>query len=212
MLQNVDLKILRVPAIALAVAIAASVGGSIGSEILMQAQKKEARKESRRAKTMSRKYEAAKVDIKHVGKYYPLFQKLRERGIIGKGDRVQRVEALAEEAKYLNLSSLQYTISPEVNYEPKFNVERSDAQLVGSEMKITMGLLHEEDLIDLLNRLYESQQGIFLVNDCKIVRTVKNVKRNSAAANMDGGCTMQWFNVKSKTDAWNEDEKKKGGT
>jgi hypothetical protein len=209
MQNSIDLKMLRTAAIVLGVSIAVSIVAVSGSEYLEKEQKKTVKKESWRVQQMERKHKAATVDIKHMGTYFPLFQKLRKRGVIGEGDRVHRVEALAEEARNLNLASLQYTIGQPKEFTPQFSYAKSDAQIMTSTMTISMGLVHEEDVTDLLRNLDESSQDLYIVTQCEMIRKVKKIKRFSAAPNLDGGCTLEWINVKSRSGSWAE---KKGGS
>ncbi len=192
MLKHVDLKMIRSMAIALAVACGVATALVMGSVYFADLQEKSFKKESRRVVSMRRKQNVAAIDVKEIGIYFPQFQQLRQRGIIGETDRVDWVETLSEEAKNLNFTSLNYAISPAKEFKLQFSFDQGDAMIMSTDMTLSMNMLHEVDLVDLLDRLEERNKGLSVVNSCQITRDVKKIKRTSAAPNMNGGCTLKW--------------------
>ena len=204
MQDKIDLKLLRTAGIAFLTSIGVTVGLIVGSGYFEDTQKVNVRKESLRVRSMQRKHASATEDIKEVGIYFPQFETLRKRGIVGEADRVKWVETLGKEAKEMNLTSLRYAISPATEFRPKFAFILGDIKPMTSGMTISMDLLHEEDLLNLLARLEESNQGLYIVSDCEMTRTVMKIRRNSAAPNLGGECTLQWFNIQSRSEDWVE--------
>ncbi|MBF0445572.1 MAG: hypothetical protein HQL68_08270 [Magnetococcales bacterium] len=205
MVKHIDVNMIRNMAIAFGVAIAVTTALIMGSAYFAEIQDKSAKNQARRVVQMRQKQNVAAEDVKQIGVYFPQFQLLRQRGVIGVTDRVKWVETLSEEANNLNFSSLKYAISPAVEFKLKFQFDQGDAQVMATAMTLSMDMLHEEDLVDLLERLEGRNQGLYIVNECQITRTNQNIKRNSASPNMSGGCTLKWFNVKSRQGLWDAD-------
>jgi hypothetical protein len=208
MLKHIDVNMIRKTAIALGVAFAVTAAMIMGSAYFADVQDKNAIKQARRVVQMRQKQNVAAEDVKQIGVFFPQFQLLRQRGVIGVTDRVQWVETLSEEANNLNFTSLKYAISPAVEFKLKFKFDQGDAQIMATAMTLSMDMLHEEDLVNLLERLEDRNQGLYIVNECQIIRNTKKIKRNSASPNMNGGCTLKWFNVKSRQGFWDENPAK----
>ncbi|MBF0381353.1 MAG: hypothetical protein HQL69_10065 [Magnetococcales bacterium] len=206
MVHHIDIQMIRKTAIALGVSIAVTSALIFGSTYFADLQAQNAKKQASRVVQMRKKQNVAAEDIKQIDVYFPQFQLLRQRGIIGVTDRVKWVETLSEEANNLNFTSLKYAISPPVEFTIKFKFDQGDAMVMATAMKLSMDMLHEEDLVDLLERLEDRNQGLYIVNECKIERKTKKIMRNSADPNMKGGCTLKWFNIKSRGGFWDEDQ------
>ncbi|MBF0193758.1 MAG: hypothetical protein HQL71_04335 [Magnetococcales bacterium] len=204
MFKHIDLNMIRKTAIALGIAIAVTTALIFGSAYFADLQDKIAKKEARRVVQMRQKQNVAAEDVKQIGVFFPKFQLLRQRGIIGVTDRVKWVETLSEEANNLNFSSLKYAISPATEFKLKFKFDQGDAQVMATDMTLSMDMLHEEDLVNLLERLEYRNQGLYIVNECQITRKADKIKRNSTSPNMNGGCTLKWFNIKSRNGLWDD--------
>ena len=67
-------------------------------------------------------------------------------------------------------------------------------------MKIQLRLLHEEDLLNFINRLQREAKAMDLVRGCKLVRPPAT---NSAggAVQLNAECTMEWVTLRRATGA-----------
>ncbi len=77
-----------------------------------------------------------------------LFNALKSRGVIGEEQRLEWVELLKEIRERHRLIELRYEISPQ---QPLEKAPSGNFALYASTMKLQLSLLHEEDLIRLLD-------------------------------------------------------------
>ncbi len=202
----IDWKTIRVPGILFLVALALCFGAIEGGIYYQDAQKKILRKETRRLKKMQRKHNMAASDIEQVHVNYPRFQEMEQRGIIGVENRIAWVENLTLQARGMHLKTLTYAISPPRDWAPSFMKMSGDVGVYVSDMTLEARLLHEGDLLQLLERLRTSNRGLFTVGNCEMKRLRDKIMRSSVDSNLESRCTLMWFNVRSKSGKWGQGE------
>ena len=202
----IDLKMVRIPGIVFLIALAVCFGAIQGGMYYQGFQEKKLRKEKRRLKKMQRKHNTAAADVEQVHVNYPRFLQMQKRGVVGVENRIAWVENLTTHGRRMHLSSLSYAISPPRDWSPTFITLWGDVGLYVSDMTLETKLLHEGDLLRLLERLQESSQGLFTVGSCELKRIKEKINRSSADPNIDGRCTLMWFNVRSRSGKWGSGE------
>jgi hypothetical protein len=60
-------------------------------------------------------------------------------------------------------------------------------------------LLHEEDLLNFINRLQREAKAMILVRGCKLIRSP--AANSASGAQLNAECTMEWITLRRATGA-----------
>jgi hypothetical protein len=123
-----------------------------------------------------------------------IFKQLQERGIIGEEQRLDWVELLKEIRDQHRLIDLRYEISPQRMLEGQLG---NDFVFFASSMKLELKLLHEEDLIRLLDDLRRQAKALIRVKSCRIERLpATGEQRGGGRANLLADCEIEWLTLR----------------
>ena len=104
-------------------------------------------------------------------RYLPAYQRLISQGFIGEEKRIEWVDALRNVHQSQRLFGIKYSIGAQAPYQSGVIGNTAPFTLYRSVMKLELALLHEEDLLVLLDGLRRSQATPFLLRDCTMQRT-----------------------------------------
>lgn len=213
-MKNLEWKQLQAAAISFASALTLAISGTLWSIQFEKDQKRTLRKEQRRLREVQRQHSTASEDISQVHIFYPRFQALEKRGIIGMENRIAWVESLTTVGRRLNLSELTYDVGPPTPFQVGFPVPAGGGELFASAMGLSMKLLHEEDVLRLFEGLAENTQELFTVQQCSISRLTEKISPNSASPNLSCSCRLLWLHVRDRDGQWGHEEivQKKGSS
>lgn len=122
-----------------------------------------------------------------------VFKQLQERGIIGEEQRLDWVELLKEIRDRHRLIDLRYEISPQRLLDEK---QGEDLTFVASAMKLQLKLLHEEDLIRLLDDLRQQAKALIRVRSCLVERLpATGEERSTGRAHLLADCEIDWLTL-----------------
>ncbi len=144
----------------------------------------------------SRRYIAVDDEEQLIRAYTPRFQTLERRGVIGAERRLDWAESLRSVGLDLKLPSLRYDIQPQQSYRPAYPVTRGAFQVYATKMRLSLGLLHEADLLRLLRELNEKAVGQFTVERCTLRRTGPNLSYDIAKPNLSAECELLWMTLR----------------
>ena len=128
--------------------------------------------------------------------YLPAYNELLANGFIGEERRIEWIETLRNIHAQHKLFSIDYSIGLQENYNPSFLTSLGNFRLNRSVMSLKLDMLHEGDLLALLDGLRE-QTTPFIVRDCEIKRPIGamvNVK--NVSANMQANCEIDWLTLR----------------
>lgn len=122
-----------------------------------------------------------------------LFQQLQTRGIIGTENRLDWVELLRETREKLRLYDVEYEILPQQQLDTT-----AGHQFHLSPMRLDMRLLHEEDLLRLLQEVRTRATALVLPRECSIARLPQPAQsdRLGPQPQLTANCTLQWITVR----------------
>jgi hypothetical protein len=125
------------------------------------------------------------------------FQQMDQAGIIGQEKRLDWTELLRDLQQQLRLPGMSYEFGAQVPLETTTDTGYA---YHSSPLKIQLRLLHEEDLLNFINRLQREAKAMVLVRGCKLVRPPAT---NSAggAVQLNAECTMEWVTLRRATGA-----------
>ena len=138
-------------------------------------------------------------DIDLLEQYRNLYSGYKSSGVIGEERRLSWIESLENTNKVLRLPTLSYSLLPQEKFiRPGLKV-KSGVELSGSAMELTMGLLHEEDILAVLEGLRLSIKNLFTVESCSLRRNSKvGVPLNTKNTNLRSLCTIRWITIDVK--------------
>lgn len=182
-------------------AIAASVAGLLmfsASYFYLGYVEDEYAAASARRDALSEQYRDAKEDRRLVEDYLARYEALVREGLVGDERRLDWVSALETSVTDLRLPSLRYQIMPQ---EPvsQLNAESGgEFVLMASRAKLSIGLLHELDLLRLITELEKKVPGLFNVDSCTLQRNVEYFGYIQDQANLNAECELRWFTIKNQ--------------
>lgn len=122
------------------------------------------------------------------------YRQLVASGIVGPDQRLQWVQALRNSTAKLDLPYLHYSTGPQETFTAPYLMAGISAPVLNSPMVLQLGLVHEVDLLRLLDRLAQSP-GLFHVRSCSLERLERNAPPESNQANLSGNCELAWFSI-----------------
>jgi len=128
--------------------------------------------------------------------YLPIYNDLLETGFIGEERRIEWIERLRQIHAQHKLFSIDYQIGLQENYKPSFIPNMGNFVLHRSIMKLNLDMLHEGDILNLLDGLHE-QTTPFIVRECEIKRPVGAVvNAKNMVPNMQANCEIDWLTLR----------------
>jgi hypothetical protein len=142
------------------------------------------------------KFQSSGLEKETIMRYLPEYNDLLAKGFIGEERRIEWIETLRQIHAQHKLFSIDYSIGLQENYKPSFLSNLGDFVLHRSVMSIKLDMLHEGDLLALIDGLHE-QTTPFIVRDCEISRPVGAlVNAKDVAANMQANCEVDWLTLR----------------
>lgn len=151
-----------------------------------------ARTEAQRALAGARAEEAeiaAKIDR---------FRHLVERGAVGTEQRLAWVELIRDARARHHLGAVDYEFSPQRLLDPLIAPSDADQlEAAGSTLRIRMPLLHEGQLIALLDDLAFNASAVVRVRECSVTRAAMA----SDAEQLVADCLLDWITFRPRQGA-----------
>lgn len=141
------------------------------------------------------RYQSSGQEKETIIKYLPLYQQLIQDGFIGEERRLEWVDGLRTIHQQNKLFGINYTISTQEEYKPTFALNVGPFSLHRSIMKLELSMLHEGDLLTLLNTLDAQQSTPFIVRDCEITRLNEAIT-NNLVPNLQANCELDWLTIR----------------
>jgi hypothetical protein len=145
------------------------------------------------------KYSNIINDIDLLEQYKSRYAGYKVSGLVGVERRLSWIESLESTNADLQLPAINYKLLPQEEFKrPGFNVTRG-VNVKGSIMILRMDLLHEEDLLTLIEGLKLSIDNIFTVESCSITRSSPvSSSLNTKSANLSSNCRLRWVTIDVK--------------
>lgn len=115
----------------------------------------------------------AQEDQEKMQTYTQEYNTLLQRDIIGDDRRLDWMEALdkmRKQSKASGLMDFNYSIAPQQRYAPFPPVDSGNFDLHSSGMSMQFNLLHEGQLLSVLDALRTNSKGWFMLNHCELER------------------------------------------
>ncbi len=127
------------------------------------------------------------------------FQALKERGYIGPEKRLDWIEALARIKTSRRIFKLDYEFAPQRPVDAAIvpgGAAAGGFEIMASQMKLQLQLLHEGELLAFLAELRESVQALIQVRSCTIERIPAGNTDRGRTAQLKADCTLEWITLR----------------
>lgn len=131
-----------------------------------------------------------------LAQYQTRFNDYQADGLIGAERRLSWIEGLRLTNQVLKLPTLTYNLLPQESFQRPGLTVRGKIAVKSSPMELTMGLLHEADLFEVLAGLRQSINKLFTVDSCQLVRMRKiTTALATQKANLQTNCVIRWITI-----------------
>lgn len=151
-----------------------------------------------RFRDISRKYLSVDEEESIIGEYLPQFRALYDDGILGQEQRLSWLETLKAAGEEIKPPKLAYEIRAQSVYEPDFALNTGGFDINVTDMDLSLGLLHEGDLFDVLDILDKKAAGLFSVSFCELSRSARVSREDALPENIEANCQLKWFTIDLK--------------
>ena len=142
----------------------------------------------------TKRYQLSGAEKSNIMKYLPQYQQLISKGEVGEERRLEWVDALRNIHKNQKLFTIKYGIGTQEPYKPVFSLNSGQFKITRSMMKLELAMLHECDLLTLLDGLTIEQSSPFIVRQCEMNRQNANIG-SSLTPNMQAKCELDWITI-----------------
>ena len=135
---------------------------------------------------------------REIGEKLVDYQRLRERGIVGEENRLDWVEAIKAIKAERRLYDLRYKIEARkpIDY-PTFK-STGDVEFMVSRMRLDALLLHEDDLIGLVNDLPMRLAPYVSIRSCRVERTDQGRPLTVPGPRLRSECVVDLITVRDR--------------
>lgn len=186
--------------IAFLVIMALVGGGSVWITLRMKESGEKAAREATAARTeIQSKLSRARVEEQELRGKIESFETLRSRGYIGAERRLDWIEAIARIKAARNIDKLDYDFSPQRPVDANILPGGASAggfEIMSSQMQMRVQLLHEGELLALLEDLRGAVQAMVQVRACTLERLAPDSADRGNNAQLKAECTLEWITLK----------------
>ncbi|MGQ0443387.1 MAG: hypothetical protein ACT4OH_08125 [Methylophilaceae bacterium] len=142
------------------------------------------------------KFQSSGLEKETIMQYLPIYNDLLIMGFIGEERRIEWIEQLRQIHAQHKLFSIDYQIGLQEPYSPSFIPSMGNFSMQRSIMRLNLDMLHEGDLINLLDGLHE-QTAPLIVRDCEIKRPIGAiVNTKNLTSNLKAACEIDWLTLR----------------
>jgi hypothetical protein len=194
-LTSRDLRQLGLPLVVLGLIVVSMLGlvafsyhQKTQSEVLLSQQQAELNQALQR-------YQSSGQEKETIVKYLPTYQRLISEGFIGEERRIEWVDNLRVIHQDNKLFGIDYNIATQEAYQPAFNVNLGNLTMYRSVMKLELAMLHEGDLLLLMEELSARKITPFILRQCEMMKR-SNATFDKFSPNMQAKCELDWLTVR----------------
>jgi len=141
-------------------------------------------------------FQSSGIEKEMITEYLPKYQMLIDKGFVGEERRIEWVDELRAQHKNHKLFGVKYSISQQEVYKPAFIPNLGGFVLHRSVMKLDLDMLHEGDILQLVENLGAQNGAPFVLRDCEIRRLNSNAELSrQLVANLHAQCELDWLTL-----------------
>lgn len=140
-------------------------------------------------------YEAFVVRKRLLERYHRRYEVLRDSGFVATERRIDLLEVLREAGEDIGLPALRYTLEPQLEMVPPAAIPDGTLTLHASRLQLEVALVHEIDLLKLLESLRSRAPGLLSVDGCALVRLGDGSAPSAFDPNITVSCSLRVFSA-----------------
>lgn len=188
-----NLQFMRLAITLLALSIVTGAGLYFGSMSFLGYTAQRAAASAQRLETAQQQYAKAVTETEEIRDYLPTYRSLAATGRAGEEQRLEWIDALTRIREQHKLFPINYDIASRRPYNLPAGPSTDALTLSASRMELRFGLLHEGDLLTLLNGLRTEAKGFYVLDRCSLTRNNTADPTPQQAENLQGECTLDWL-------------------
>ncbi len=146
-------------------------------------------------RSVSQQYLAVDEEERIIEEFYPEFVRLYRAGLLGAEQRLSWLETLRGAGQAIKIPELNYKLDAQREMQVDYTLSLGGYSLYVSAMTLSLGLLHEGDLLQLLNILDRDARGQYTIRDCNFRRAATEFELDPQRANVRADCTLEWLTL-----------------
>ena len=187
-------------AIAFLVVMAAAGGSSVWTSLQLKKSSEKSFKEvSAARRDIQTKLARASEEQQELRDKIGRFQALKARGYIGPERRLDWIETIDRIKAARRIIKLGYEFAPQRPVDASVLPGGSSAggfDIMSSQMRLHLQLLHEGELLAFLADLRKAVQAVVQVRSCAIDRIPADAANRSNNAQLQVECTLEWISLR----------------
>lgn len=121
-----------------------------------------------------------------------LFRELQARGILSEERRLDWAELIKDIRDQRKLLDVHYEFAPQKVLDNKSD---GDYSFRSSAMRLRMKLLHEDDLLHIINDLRNTATALVRVRSCNVSRMSRGESTQGEVAQLMAECELEWITI-----------------
>jgi hypothetical protein len=175
-------------------------GGSVWTVLQLKKGSDRAFQEATAArKDIQNKLAQARVEEQELRDKTARFQALKAQGYIGPEQRLDWIETIARIKAARRIFKLDYDFAPQRPVEASILPGGASAggfQIMSSQMQLRLQLLHENELLTLLDEIRGAVQAMIQVRSCTMERLPPGSGDRGNNAQLKADCTLEWITLR----------------
>jgi hypothetical protein len=127
------------------------------------------------------------------------FHALKERGYVGAEKRLDWIETIARIKAARRIFKLDFEFAPQRPADSAIlpgGAAAGGFEVMASQMKLQLQLLHEGELLGFLAELRESVQAVVQVRSCAIERVAPGNSERGKNVQLKADCVLEWITLR----------------
>lgn len=195
--ENLDWEFLRTGVVLPLVALGLAVCLFVGSTIWRNAAEAASRTSFEELTSLEQESIELRRRRETLESYREAYSQLQAAGFIADENRLEWIDALRTSADDLGLPYLRYSVDAQRRFDDPLLEGESTTSVRGSAMELQVGLVHEVDLLRLIDRLADAP-GVFVVTGCLLRWIGQSELPSAAASNISAECELEWLTIPSR--------------
>jgi hypothetical protein len=130
-----------------------------------------------------------------VSHYLQNYRQLEKLGFVGQEHRLNWVEGLRAANEKAGLFGVDYQIGAQEPFPYLAKGDPLGDRVRRSQMKVALGLVHEDDLMRFFGALAAQHPGLYTLNGCSIDRVAKESAPAARQRNLTANCDLSWMTI-----------------
>ena len=192
-----DVRALRTPLLALAATVLVAAAALYDLQQRIQRADSALRQEQARVRETRMRLQQSGAERDLIVRHLENYRRLEQAGFIASAQRIDWTAALRAANQTAGLFGVSYQISAQHPYARAHELNAPQLVVRESVMRLTAGLLHEEDLPTLLASLSAQKVGLFVPQQCSLKRIPGRTGLRDEP-HLDGECLVSWLTAEPK--------------